>query len=174
MPTNYPLFRVRLDVPYSFAVEPGFVRSTHCHNFREGEGQMGPGTWRDANTGLVMMEPSFLNQRWYLDLNWQALAAWETDPDFWRQVYRGINWKTPAGADQTAARLFSLMEPPPGNAKYDYVTHNVAQSLVPVAIDVINFPAAFLADILKWTLKAISPSPPTRDSSSITISSATT
>jgi len=149
--TTYPSFRVRFDVPYSFAVEPGFRRSTHCFNFREEKGS-GNGTYRDPNTGLVMLTPSFLSATWHNDANWAAIDQWTTDTAFWQGVYRNLNYPQAGGAAVAAAHLFTMLPPSGSSSSWDGTS--VTANLVAVSFSLVNLVAAYSADVLKWVLKS--------------------
>jgi hypothetical protein len=82
---NVPKFRIKFDVPHSFAVEPGFFRANHCHDFKLLQDALN-GVWWEPNTGLMMLRPSFLDEGWYEITNWITLADWLKDPDYWQEV----------------------------------------------------------------------------------------
>lgn len=104
---NPAQFRITFDVPHTFALEPGFIRQVHCHDFRpqstDGVSSM-TGTWRDPLTGLILLTPSF--QKTSFSENFRGLDNWnkaalETQA-VWTQVERandagGTNDTTPAG-----------------------------------------------------------------------------
>jgi hypothetical protein len=82
---NAPKFRIKLDVPHSFAVEPGFYKANHCHDFKLLEDALN-GVWWEPNTGLMMLRPSFLGELWYDSTNWVPLTSWLYDSAYWQTV----------------------------------------------------------------------------------------
>lgn len=86
-----PQWRLRLDVPFSFAVELGVVKAQHCADFRPQSNSF-VNTWRDPVQGWVMLKPSHLS-RSYGD-TFQVLANWRAANAFWQDSKRsadGVN-----------------------------------------------------------------------------------
>lgn len=84
-------FRVRFDVPYSFAVEPGFERFTHAQDFRPGRGDLA-GCYRDPETGLVMLEPSWITEAFSDPSQWKDPSNWTKNDDaMWKEASRLFN-----------------------------------------------------------------------------------
>ncbi len=110
MQIKQPTFRVRLDVPYSFAVEPGYARAQHSYNFRSNEGDVGytpvEGIYHCPVTGVIMLEPSTMSNNLSLE-NWEQLTSWLYDPDFWREVFDGAD---PALGYTTATWLSTVIK----------------------------------------------------------------
>lgn len=129
-------WRLRLDVPYDFPVEQGYVRATHCHNFRPGPGGM-DGCWRCPVTGVVMLEPSFLNENFYDGASWWPLTSWTHDVDYWQSI-----WRDPSLAAGTA-NFFSSVRPP---------TVGLINQLVDINTWTLTFVSGLTNDAMKWVL----------------------
>ena len=84
-----PKWRFKLDVPHSFATEPGFARALYASDFRT-DSAATQGVWRDPVTNLVGLRPSFLTKQWYNNL--KPLTSWRYSLAFWTtlKVQEGV------------------------------------------------------------------------------------
>jgi hypothetical protein len=135
-------FRLHFDVPHSFAIEPGFVRTPHCHDFRPGPGALA-GTYQDPNTGAIMLQPSFLTAKFYGASLWHPLTDWLYDPDFWEKVYRGGD---PDSPDSTA-RFFTTT---PKDSSHS----TLLPQFTDIGIVSISTGAANASDVIAWTMRS--------------------
>ena len=105
-------WRLTLDDPIDFAVKPGFTRSQHCADFRVDK--ITPvSTFRDPQTGIVMLSPSFLSPEFHEDF--QGLSQWTVQAGFWAEHRRAVDQNgnkakvlgtiLAAGRDPTLIRL---------------------------------------------------------------------
>lgn len=78
-------WRLTLDEPYAIATEPGIAKAVHCRNFRTSAGAFS-NAWRDENTGLVMLAPSWTEREWYSHA--KTLSQFRHATDYWRQSKR--------------------------------------------------------------------------------------
>jgi hypothetical protein len=127
-------WRLKIDVPYDFAVEPGIQMATHCRDFRPEAGALAD-TYRDPTTGVVMLRPSFLKREWF---NYaKGLDQFRYNPQFWQSSLRGSD-----GYELTGAFTNIV---PAGS------TPALIEILTDVAIIAIqNIPAG---DTLKWSFE---------------------
>lgn len=133
-----PAWRVRLDVPHDFAVEPGYTRAVHCHNFRPSPGELA-GTWRCPVTGILMLQPSFLSENFYSASHWWGLSSWVYDAQFWGEVYRD------PGIAAGVATFFSTMAP---------VGSTLIDTLTGIAVFAATFTSGLTADEMKWVMES--------------------
>ncbi len=89
MDAHYPRLRMTLDAPYDFAKEPGFVRSIHCHDFREDSLSLKENVWRCPVTGLVFLRPSWLDENY--GANFEPLESWRRQTDLWETAKRTLD-----------------------------------------------------------------------------------
>lgn len=75
--------RLKFDVPYAFAIEPGFVKSLAYSDFRPEKDSLA-GCYREPVTGLVMLEPNAEARSWETD----DPDAYRLAEDFWRRNKR--------------------------------------------------------------------------------------
>jgi hypothetical protein len=81
-------WKLLLDVPYEFSVEPGYAHAKHAHDIRISQGDVS-GVWQDPNTGLMMLEPSFIRNDFYTNSAcWVPLTSWIYSSNWWQEVYR--------------------------------------------------------------------------------------
>ncbi len=80
-------WRLTLDVPYDFAIEPEYVYPRHCRDFRPGKAS--EGIYRDEITGVVMLEPSLFTNK-YKD-GFEPVANWRLAANNWQQAKRGAD-----------------------------------------------------------------------------------
>lgn len=139
-----PQFRLKFDVPHSFAVEPGYVRATHCHDFREEKGSFA-GTWRDPLTGVLMLRPSFVSNKITTSAYWKPLTQWTYDPLFWRQVYDGLD---PAINDGVA-RFWASINPRSGGS-YTPFSGNAVHAAVVSTTALVSLAGVIASDVLYW------------------------
>lgn len=93
-------WRLQLDIPITFPVEPGIQQVVHCRDFRP-QADSEDNTFRDPVTGLVLLRPKFLSTGWYEDV--LSLAMFQHRPNFWRETHRagipGLSSVRPQGTD---------------------------------------------------------------------------
>jgi hypothetical protein len=137
-------FRLALDVPYEFAVEPGYYRSAHCRDMRPKEGDLN-NTVQDPLTGLITLAPSHLTPVYANAENWVPLPEWQNQPAFWSEAYRG------ADPDRIgdAAKFFSSIDPG--------TSYGLLPTLSAVTYGLINKASALTSDILVWAMQTIDP-----------------
>lgn len=103
-----PFYKLTLDVPHSFAVEPGYLGSTHHADFTPKEDAF-VNTWREPYTGLVMLKPNFLDRDF--SQNFKEQGDWRTQPDWWQGSKRSedkpnmLTHVKPAGEAPTGVGL---------------------------------------------------------------------
>lgn len=78
-------FRLTLDVPYTFALEPEYLISKHCSEFRVKENSV-QNVLRDETTGIIMLRPSAFGKEYFQDL--RPLSDFRRSTDFWQQSQR--------------------------------------------------------------------------------------
>lgn len=130
-------WRLTLDVPYSFAVEPGFQRDPHHREFRPEKDSFN-NTYLDPSTNLLMLQPSFMKRNFNSDF--KTLGQWRKTAGWWQESYRGQD------PSATAANMFSAVRP----AEQDFT---LIELLVMVAIVSIETSIA-LYDSMKWILES--------------------
>jgi hypothetical protein len=152
MMVTQPQWRLKLDVPHNLAVEPGFMLSRHCRDMQTEQEIYG--LWRDANTGLIMLEPSFSNAKWYEDTNWKPLSEWTTDTNFWQDVFRGsiLGVGSPYTASETP-HMFTL-RPYSDTTKYNSTYGKLIATLQYSAISLVLGLIVSTSDALTWVLKS--------------------
>jgi hypothetical protein len=77
-----PLYRLVLDPPHNFAVEPGYVRSVHCGDLRG----KGDATYTEPLTGLIRLKPSFLEGNWLNQC--EPLSSFTKQEKYWEEIKR--------------------------------------------------------------------------------------
>jgi hypothetical protein len=140
---QWPKFRLTLDKPYDFAVEPGIVRAVHCHDFREDELSLKDGAWRCPVTGLVFLTPSWLSEEY--NAQFEPLASWTKNADLWREAKRVQDKYTVAGGS-------GLLNAPMLSSVYPASTGGVISwggSLGAVAASLLSL---MNGDELEWAL----------------------
>lgn len=138
MPT--PEWRLKLDVPHSFAVEPGWSRALHANNFRTDAAET-QGVWRDPVTGLVSLRPSFLDPNW--DTQLRPLSSWRYSVNYWTTLKVGQEFTT------GAANVLATQTPYEGVAP----EARVLSLLVDVAL--VSIASALVADEMVWALESL-------------------
>lgn len=130
-----PEFRVKLDVPYLFATEPGYTRAVHCIDFRP-EKDSFVNTFRDPVTGLVFLRPKSLEREWHTDL--QPLGNFTVgNAAFWKAVKRSVD----------AADLFTNVLP-------TGLPETLIELLLDIAIIALNADT-LKKDDMKWVLQSL-------------------
>ena len=88
-------WRIRLDVPYQFAVEPGFAKAQYCADFAP-DSTLTTGIWREPSTGLVMLRPRVLDG----DYAQYAipLSQWNKAANVWQEVKKRTAFKPGTGS----------------------------------------------------------------------------
>lgn len=132
-----PLFRLTFDVPYTFATEPGCVRSVHCSDFAPAHGIL-ENTTREPLTGLLMLTPSVQKRTWAEDM--KGLDQWRHNPAFWREVKRAQE------NQQAGASLLSTVKPADQ-------AHTLIEILTQTALVAIEASTLY-SDDLKWALES--------------------
>lgn len=140
MDPHYPRFRLTLDEPYEFAREPGFVRSVHCHDFREDALSLKENVWRCPITGLVFLKPSWLSENY--QANFEPLASWKAQTDLWKQARRTLD---EIAGSMNSAGLLSSSHPNLGSP-IDWMGTNVAA--------IISLVSLMDHDELQWALES--------------------
>ncbi len=133
IPKN-PEWRLTLDIPHTYAVEPGFARATHSHDFRP-QPKSRNNVWREPTNGILMLNPSFLTTDWYGIDNWRPLTEWAHNPRFWSVVNRGND---PLSSDQ--ARFFSTI--------WDQTGEGLIEELTNIGIAFVSAASTFTNDIV--------------------------
>lgn len=129
-------YRLTLDPPYAFAVEPGRRRDVNSPDFRPLPGQS-VNTWRDDITGLTMLLPSHLARN-YSD-TFRALSGFRIAANYWRDVKRS----------QDQAQMFTHL--PMTAANYHLIELDVAVALLAVDASVAHY------DTLVWGAETLAP-----------------
>lgn len=106
-------WRLTLDPPYTFALEPENIIPKHCQDFNPAKSGLTK-LYRDPLTGVVMLRPTVFGPDWYQGL--QALTQWRTTstPGYWNEVKRtgdgallmSLQWPS----DKTNASVASLID----------------------------------------------------------------
>ncbi len=135
-----PKFRIKFDVPHSYAIEPGYVRDQHCRDIRVDAASM-VNTWQDPITGLISLNPSFKTGDFYTSANWHPLTDWLHNADFWDKCFSNIN----IGG---AAAFFTTL------LKDALSTGGLLPGLRTIATAAINKTSPFTNDILHWVLQS--------------------
>ena len=100
-------FRLSLDVPYTFDVEPGYTHAKYCHDFAT-DTKGFAGTWQDPLTGIVMLQPSFLDAAY--GGGFMGLANWDFAANAIDEVLRSADGVNPP------ANLLTYSQPSPSEA----------------------------------------------------------
>lgn len=139
-----PLFRLKFDVPHSFAIEPGYVRATHCHDFKEQKDTFS-GTWRDPMTGVLLLRPSFISHKITDATYWKPLTQWTYDTAFWEQVFDGVDPVINDGVSRFWASKTAY-----SGTDYGDFSANSVHTAVSVAVAVASIAGVIDSDLLYW------------------------
>lgn len=140
MEPHYPRFRLTLDEPYGFAREPGFVRSMHCHDFREDALSLKENVWRCPITGLVFLKPSWLSENY--QANFEPLSSWTAQNALWKEARRTLD---EISGSMNSAGLLSSSHASLGSP-IDWMGTNAAA--------IISLASLMDSDQLQWALKS--------------------
>lgn len=137
---HYPRFRLTLDEPYDFAKEPGFIRSVHCHDFREDALSLKENVWRCPVTGLVFLRPSWLSENY--QASFEPLASWSRNASLWEEAKRALDEisAAPNSAGLLSSSVADLGSP------IDWLGTNVAA--------LISIASLMDSDELQWALES--------------------
>lgn len=132
-------WRVRLDVPYQFAVEPGFAKAQYCADFAP-DSTLTNDVWRDPATGLVMLKPRIFDGDY--DQYAIPLSQWNKADGVWQEVKRRTAFKPGVGM-----RLLSALT----NARsYQSLQINLNVVAAQVAVEALMQQY----DYLQWALES--------------------
>lgn len=126
-----------LDVPYVFAVEPGFQRDPHHREFRPQKDSFN-NTYLEPATNLLMCMPSFMSRKFEDDF--KPLTQWRTKSGWWQPSYRGQDQSA------TTANMFSAVKP----ANQDFLLIELLIAVALVALDA----SAERYDDMKWVAES--------------------
>jgi hypothetical protein len=140
-----PLYRIKFDVPHNYAIEPGYARAQHSHDFREEAGKAA-GTFRDPLTGLIMLQPSYLQEAGSRLANFKLLSGFLKDATFWKTVHYGIDAIT---AYAQASQFSTIL--PQGS---DFSANSLETALVSVISRVGVSLATTVSDTMVWALQS--------------------
>lgn len=136
-------WRMWLDVPCAFAVEPGFTRAVHCRDFRIDAAETSS-VWAEPTTGLVMLPPSFLQTQYHE--NALPIGSWSYRAPFWRPTKRTVDKAeglTSVKPDRTELTITDPVGDPDGFLLIELL---VDRAIVTILADAAE------RDMLKWTL----------------------
>lgn len=129
-----PQYRLYFDVPYDFAIEPGFARAVHRADFAPQAGALN-NTFRCPVTGLLMLYPSFMSATYQNNLLTLAELDTTAVTGFWQEVKRSFD----------NATLFGNVKPADQSPSFiQYITSIYTMTVSP---DVVKY------DDLKWVVR---------------------
>ncbi len=130
-------FELTLDVPYSFAVEPGFQRSPMMREFAPLKDSHN-NTYIDPAAGLLMLKPSVMKRDF--DQDFKRLSQWRYTPNWWQDSYRGQD------AGSANPNMMSAVKPTGSG-------FTLIELLVSVALVALDASASRYDD-MKWILES--------------------
>lgn len=133
-------WRLQLDVPHDFVVEPGYFRGIHSHDMRVNNDPT-ENVWKDPITGLVMLKPSFLDEYWLNGL--KGLSNWTKVASFWEEI------KPVQEASATSMAVLSTVNPSPGSN-----TSGWQLTSLMATIGIFAILSAITDDTLSWALES--------------------
>lgn len=103
-----PQYRLTLDVPYSFAIEPGFQGGKHRHNFSPLSDSFSE-TWQCPVTKTVMLKPTILRENYFQDIIPYLQMRSTGEPGFWREITRSRDNATFLQSLKPSSKGFTLI-----------------------------------------------------------------
>lgn len=141
----YPRWRLRLDPPHEACLRVGFARASLMGNVSPSL-KLSTGTWQDPLTGLVLLRPSFFDDRFAE--SFKPLSQWTHQTDFWRESKRAID-ALAAGGSTVSPTVISLVRPVDGGGVGTLV--DIATS---VTIAAISLAGLYVEDALVAALES--------------------